>query len=169
MRFCFTFRPRFSSAVKAAFLDRDGVINVDYAYVHSRENFHFIPGALEGAAELVRKGHQLIIVTNQSGIGRGKYSIDQFRELTFWLAGVFARNHAPLSAVYFCPHHPTHAFAPYLTQSVLIGDKTSDIQAAKAAGLSKAVLVQSDGTKPWTECAVPHLQTKDLLAAAKLL
>lgn len=100
MRFCFTFRPRFSSAVKAAFLDRDGVINVDYAYVHSRENFHFIPGALEGAAELVRKGHQLIIVTNQSGIGRGKYSIDQFRELTFWLAGVFARNHAPLSAVY---------------------------------------------------------------------
>ena len=50
MRFCFTFRPRFSSAVKAAFLDRDGVINVDYAYVHSRENFHFIPGALEGAA-----------------------------------------------------------------------------------------------------------------------
>lgn len=56
-----------------------------------------------------------------------------------------------------------------LTQSVLIGDKTSDIQAAKAAGLSKAVLVQSDGTKPWTECAVPHLQTKDLLAAAKLL
>lgn len=146
MRFCFTFRPRFSSAVKAAFLDRDGVINVDYAYVHSRENFHFIPGALEGAAELVRKGHQLIIVTNQSGIGRGKYSIDQFRELTFWLAGVFARNHAPLSAVYFCPHHPTHAFAPYLkdcdcrkpnpgmllqaardlnidlTQSVLIGD-----------------------------------------------
>ena len=183
MRFCFTFRPRFSSAVKAAFLDRDGVINVDYAYVHSRENFHFIPGALEGAAELVRKGHQLIIVTNQSGIGRGKYSIDQFRELTFWLAGVFARNHAPLSAVYFCPHHPTHAFAPYLkdcdcrkpnpgmllqaardlnidlTQSVLIGDKTSDIQAAKAAGLSKAVLVQSDGTKPWTECAVPHLQT----------
>ena len=106
---------------------------------------------------------------------------------------VFARNHAPLSAVYFCPHHPTHAFAPYLkdcdcrkpnpgmllqaardlnidlTQSVLIGDKTSDIQAAKAAGLSKAVLVQSDGTKPWTECAVPHLQTKDLLAAAKLL
>ena len=47
MRFCFTFTPRFSSAVKAAFLDRDGVINVDYAYVHRRENFHFIPGALE--------------------------------------------------------------------------------------------------------------------------
>ena len=166
MRFCFTFTPRFSSAVKAAFLDRDGVINVDYAYVHRRENFHFIPGALEGAAELVRKGY---------------------------LAGVFERHNAPLSAVYFCPHHPTHAFAPYLkdcdcrkpnpgmlfqaaqdlnidlTQSVLIGDKPSDIQAAKAAGLSEAVLVQSDGTKPLTECTVPHLQAKDLLAAAKLL
>ena len=172
MRFCFTFTPRFSSAVKAAFLDRDGVINVDYAYVHRRENFHFIPGALEGAAELVRKGYQPVIVTNQSGIGRGKYSIEDFRELSFWLAGVFERHNAPLSAVYFCPHHPTHAFAPYLkdcdcrkpnpgmlfqaaqdlnidlTQSVLIGDKPSDIQAAKAAGLSEAVLVQSDGTKP---------------------
>ena len=193
MRFCFTFTPRFSSAVKAAFLDRDGVINVDYAYVHRRENFHFIPGALEGAAELVRKGYQPVIVTNQSGIGRGKYSIEDFRELSFWLAGVFERHNAPLSAVYFCPHHPTHAFAPYLkdcdcrkpnpgmlfqaaqdlnidlTQSVLIGDKPSDIQAAKAAGLSEAVLVQSDGTKPLTECTVPPLQAKDLLAAAKLL
>lgn len=193
MRFCFTFTPRFSSAVKAAFLDRDGVINVDYAYVHRRENFHFIPGALEGAAELVRKGYQPVIVTNQSGIGRGKYSIEEFRELSFWLAGVFERHNAPLSALYFCPHHPTHAFAPYLkdcdcrkpnpgmlfqaaqdlnidlTQSVLIGDKPSDIQAAKAAGLSEAVLVQSDGTKPLTEYTVPHLQAKDLLAAAKLL
>ena len=193
MRFCFTFTPRFSSAVKAAFLDRDGVINVDYAYVHRRENFHFSPGALEGAAELVRKGYQPVIVTNQSGIGRGKYSIEDFRELSFWLAGVFERHNAPLSAVYFCPHHPTHAFAPYLkdcdcrkpnpgmlfqaaqdlnidlTQSVLIGDKPSDIQAAKAAGLSEAVLVQSDGTEPLTECTVPHLQAKDLLAAAKLL
>lgn len=92
MRFCFTFTPRFSSAVKAAFLDRDGVINVDYAYVHRRENFHFIPGALEGAAELVRKGYQPVIVTNQSGIGRGKYSIEDFRELSFWLAGVFERH-----------------------------------------------------------------------------
>lgn len=55
MRFCFTFTPRFSSAVKAAFLDRDGVINVDYAYVHRRENFHFIPGALEALPSLSEK------------------------------------------------------------------------------------------------------------------
>ena len=178
MRFCFTFTPRFSSAVKAAFLDRDGVINVDYAYVHRRENFHFIPGALEGAAELVRKGYQPVIVTNQSGIGRGKYSIEDFRELSFWLAGVFERHNAPLSAVKDCDcrkPNPGMLFQAAqdlnidLTQSVLIGDNPSDIQAAKAAGLSEAVLVQSDGTKPLTECTVPHLQAKDLLAAAKLL
>ena len=78
MRFCFTFTPRFSSAVKAAFLDRDGVINVDYAYVHRRENFHFIPGALEGAAELVRKGYQPVIVTNQSGMDAANTVLKSF-------------------------------------------------------------------------------------------
>ena len=167
MRFCFTFRPRFSSAVKAAFLDRDGVINVDYAYVHSRENFHFIPGALEGAAELVRKGHQLIIVTNQSGIGRGKYSIDQFRELTFWLAGVFARNHAPLSAVYFCPHHPDytgpcHCRKPDTgmleqairdwkinpAQSVMIGDMPHDIACGQRMGIRSFYIGDLLGKSP---------------------
>ena len=154
MRFCFTFTPRFSSAVKAAFLDRDGVINVDYAYVHRRENFHFIPGALEGAAELVRKGYQPVIVTNQSGIGRGKYSIED------------CDCRKPNPGMLFQAAQDLNID---LTQSVLIGDKPSDIQAAKAAGLSEAVLVQSDGTKPLTECTVPHLQAKDLLAAAKLL
>ena len=148
MRFCFTFRPRFSSAVKAAFLDRDGVINVDYAYVHSRENFHFIPGALEGAAELVRKGHQPVIVTNQSGIGRGKYSIESLESSPFgWPAfspATMLRSRLYISARIIRPtllhriSKTATAEKPNpgmllqaardlnidLTQSVLIGDKT---------------------------------------------
>lgn len=193
MSFKFIFESRSCEPAKAAFLDRDGVINIDYAYVHRRQNFHFVSGALRGAAELYKRGYKLIIVTNQSGIGRGKYTINDFRDLSFWLAGVFAAHGAPLSAVYFCPHHPTHAFTPFLkdcncrkpkpgmilessadlnidlSRSIMIGDKPSDMEAAQAAGIQRRFLVQSDASQPFAACSVPHGQFKDLLSVANNL
>lgn len=153
---------------RAAFLDRDGVINLDREYVYRREDFVFVPGALEGARELHRRGFMLIVVTNQSGIGRGLYTEAQFHELTDWMRSEFAAAGAPLEGVYYCPHHPTSANGPYrrlcecrkpapgmlldaarehriaLGRSALFGDRETDLEAARAAGVPIRVLLGTD-------------------------
>ena len=84
------------SLQKAAFLDRDGVINIDHAYVHTPEEFTFIPGVFEACRQLQSAGYLLIIATNQSGIGRGYYSEEDFVRLCDWMKGKFARQGSPL-------------------------------------------------------------------------
>ena len=101
------------AVVRAAFLDRDGVINVDHGYVSRREDFDFVPGVLEGARLLGGLGFELVIVTNQSGIGRGLYSHAAFDTLTAWMKEQFAVAGAPLAGVYCCPHHPMDAIGEY--------------------------------------------------------
>lgn len=153
---------------KAAFLDRDGVINIDHAYVHRFEDFEFIPGVLQAARMLVEAGFELIVVTNQSGIGRGYYTQDDFLALDARVRKVFADAGAPITDVYFCPHHPSKALEPWRCEcscrkpapgmilkaikehdidpafSVMFGDKQSDMQAALAAGIGVRVLLGTD-------------------------
>jgi len=155
---------------RAAFLDRDGVINFDHGYVFRRENFEFVPGTLAACARLHGQGFALVVVTNQSGIGRGLYGEDDFRRLTDWMRGEFAAAGAPLAGVYHCPHHPQATLPEYrrscdcrkpapgmllaaarelaldLGRSVLFGDKVSDIEAAAAAGVPQRVLLGTDGS-----------------------
>ena len=152
---------------KAVFLDRDGVINVDHGYVHKVENFDFMPGIFELCQQFNQLGYRLIIVTNQSGIGRGYYSEDDFLKLSDWMKAQFTANRSKIDAVYFSPYHPDKAKAPYLKKSecrkpapgmllqaikdfdldpghcILIGDKETDIQAAKAAGIGRSVLLDT--------------------------
>jgi D-glycero-D-manno-heptose 1,7-bisphosphate phosphatase len=154
---------------RVAFLDRDGVINVDHGYVHRREDFQLVPGSLAACAQLHRLGFALVVVTNQSGIGRSLYDEDDYRRLTEWMRGEFAAAGAPLAGVYHCPHHPQAALPQYrhacdcrkpapgmllaaarelsldLGRSVLFGDKASDIEAAVAAGVPQRVLLGTDG------------------------
>ncbi len=153
----------------AAFLDRDGVINLDHGYVVRREDFAWVPGVRDAAAQLHRAGFALVVVTNQSGIGRGMYTEADFLALSDWMRGEFAAAGAPLAGVYFCPHHPTDAVGAFRTQcacrkpapgmllsaageldldlgrSILFGDKVSDLQAAAAAGVPHRVLLATDG------------------------
>jgi D-glycero-D-manno-heptose 1,7-bisphosphate phosphatase len=167
-----------TAARRAAFLDRDGVINVDHGYVHRIADFAFVPGTLAAAAELAHRGLLLVVVTNQAGIARGYYGEDDFARLTHWMEGRFAEAGAPLAAVYHCPHHATegqgalrvacacrkpapgmfHAAARDLhvdlARSVVFGDKCDDMRAGSAAGVGLRVLLGKDGlAAPAEACA----------------
>jgi D-glycero-D-manno-heptose 1,7-bisphosphate phosphatase len=152
---------------KAIFLDRDGVINVDGRYVHRQEDFHFQEGIFELCRAAQTLGYLLVVVTNQAGIARGYYSESEFLKLTEWMVEKFVEQQIQIARVYYCPYHPTHGVGKYkydspdrkpkpgmflramadlnldLTLSVLIGDKLSDIDAAKAAGVGTAILLRS--------------------------
>ena len=153
---------------KALFLDRDGIINIDHGYVYQSENFEFVDGIFSLCQLAQEKGYQLIVITNQSGIGRGKYSVEQFEHLTQWMKQQFRDKGITINAVYYCPHHPTKAKNEYLVEcncrkpapgmilqaaqehniemsnSIFVGDKVSDMQAAEAAGINKRVLLASE-------------------------
>jgi D-glycero-D-manno-heptose 1,7-bisphosphate phosphatase len=151
--------------IKAAFVDRDGVINEERHHVHRVEDFRLLPGATTGLRRLQEHGWALVVVTNQAGIARGLYGEDDFARLTTHMRRVLAEAGVSLAGVYHCPHHPSAGPAPVecacrkpkpglllraaeelgitLSQSILVGDKISDLQAGRAAGLRSCVLVES--------------------------
>lgn len=143
----------------ALFLDRDGVINVDYAYVYRKEDFHFIDGIFELVVTANELGFVVVVITNQAGIGRGYYSESDFKELTVWMCSQFSGHGAKIDEVYYCPYHPEHGVGKYLrnssyrkpapgmllqaekelgldlAKSIVVGDKLTDIQAGQKAGV----------------------------------
>lgn len=153
---------------RALFLDRDGVINVNHGYVHSKDNFDFIDGIFDLVRTARSLGYRVAIVTNQAGIGRGYYSEEQFHELTAWMCERFEHYDAPIDKVYYSPYHPTAGIGEYrqhedtrkpgagmilkaqrelglsLEGSVLIGDKASDILAGITAGVGLNILFSAD-------------------------
>ena len=148
---------------RALFLDRDGILNVNHGYVHTPEATEWVPGVFDLAAAAHRAGHLLVVVTNQAGIARGYYTRAQFEDYTRWVHAQFAAAGAPLTATYYCPHHPAgigalgvgcrcrkpepglllRAAADFgidLGASLLLGDSPSDVGAADAAGVPLAIL-----------------------------
>ncbi len=145
---------------KAIFLDRDGVINIEKNYLYKIEDFEFIDGVFESLKYLQSKGYQLFIITNQSGIGRGYYTQDDFDKLTTWMLIQFKNNGIKISQVELCPHTPDancNCRKPKtgmidnilnnhninLDESWLIGDKSSDILCAKNTNIKNTIQVQS--------------------------
>jgi D-glycero-D-manno-heptose 1,7-bisphosphate phosphatase len=148
----------------ALFLDRDGVINVDHAYVYRKEDFEFIDGIFDLCRHAKALGYLIIVVTNQAGIGRGYYTEDDFAVLTHWMCDIFDQKKASIDKVYFCPTHPESTVNRYriqsdfrkpapgmillaakelginLQDSILVGDKLSDLEAGVTAGVGNNIL-----------------------------
>ncbi|MDX9741454.1 MAG: D-glycero-beta-D-manno-heptose 1,7-bisphosphate 7-phosphatase [Gammaproteobacteria bacterium] len=160
---------------RALFLDRDGVINVEKDYVHRIEDFEFVDGIFELCREARGRGYELVVVTNQSGIGRGYYSEADFQALTAWMQDRFAGEGATIAAVYHCPYHPAAGVGEYrkdsfdrkpkpgmllraaedlgldLSASLMVGDRISDMQAASAAGVGCRILYRNDRSEAGAE------------------
>jgi len=145
---------------KAIFLDRDGVINIEKNYLYKIKDFEFIAGAKDAMKRLNEDGFLLIVVTNQSGIERGYYSIDDFNKLNNWMIKTLKSENIEIKKTFFCPHTPqtecqcrkpkpkmiqdaTKEFDIDLKNSWLIGDKESDIEAAINAGITNTIIVRS--------------------------
>jgi len=90
----------------AAFLDRDGVLNVDHGYVHRREQLEWIEGAAEAVRLLNEAGYYVLIITNQSGIARGYYDETAVQSFHAHMQDDLAAHGAHIDAFYYCPHHP---------------------------------------------------------------
>lgn len=142
----------------ALFLDRDGVLNVDHGYVFRPEDFDPVEGVFEALRYATSVGYKLIVVTNQSGIGRGYFTQADYDALETYIRRLFADAGTPLTEVYHCPHHPDancdcrkprpgmilRAVGEHdidLARSVMIGDKPSDAEAAEAAGVGRIEMV----------------------------
>ena len=146
--------------IKTIFLDRDGVINKETGYLHKIEDFKFINGVFEACQHYEQLGYKIVIVTNQSGISRGYYSEDDFRNITDWMITQFNKNNIQILDTFHCPHLPDsgcncrkpkpgmllEAKKKYninMLESWMIGDKETDITAAISSGINNTILVKS--------------------------
>lgn len=171
---------------RAVFLDRDGTINVDVGYLGDPDGLVFIRGAKEAVRLLKKKGFFVFIVTNQSGVGRGYFSLDKLKAVNEKLLHEFSKSKIHIDGIYYCPHHPKQKCKcrkPYpkivkdiaqefrldLEYSYFIGDKLSDVQTGKNAG-ARTVLINTDNTSlieeedDWTP---PDFIAKDLKEAVR--
>ncbi len=165
---------------RALFLDRDGVINEDTAYVCRQENFTFIDGIFDLVASAKARGFLVVVITNQAGIGRGYYTEKDFHSLMKWVNSRFEAHGGTLDKIYFCPSHPEHGIGAYRrespfrkpapgmlqaaireldidpSRSVLIGDKMTDIEAGRAAGITINLLFRPEAGESY-QPAISHL------------
>ena len=145
----------------AVFLDRDGTLNEDRGYVTSPEQLVIFSGVPEALARLNQLGVKLILVTNQSAIGRGLMTTQDLQHIHQKLADLLRAHGGRIDEVYVCPHHPDEGcacrkphvamikqaaerFSLDLSQCFFVGDKCSDLEAAHKAGVSGVLVLSSN-------------------------
>lgn len=146
---------------KAVFLDRDDTINKDFGYVYQKEKLEFLPGAIEGLKKFQENGYKLIIITNQSGIGRGYFTEKQYLDFNNYFLSKLLENGVSIDKVYYCKHAPEDNcecrkpklslfeqaiidFDIDLDSSCAIGDKERDISISKETNVKGFILGQND-------------------------
>ena len=149
---------------RAVFLDRDGTIVEDPGFLHEPEKVKLLPGAAAAIRRLNEAGYLAIVVTNQSGIARGRFTVADYQAVQQRLGALLTAQGARLDGAYFCPHHPQFtgpcdcrkpglklfhdaqaAFDIDFAQSWWVGDRLSDVQPARALGGHGVLVVTGDG------------------------
>lgn len=146
----------------AVFLDRDGTLNHDPGYLGDAREFRFLPGAVEAVKRLKDAGYRVFVVSNQSGIARGFFGVDDLRRIHDRMAAGLRQKGVTLDGIYYCPHHPDaqcpcrkpspgmvlDAAAHYeidLKRSYFVGDRHSDIETGKNAGCGTILVLTGAG------------------------
>ena len=146
--------------IKTIFLYRDGVINKEVEYLFRITDFEFIEGVFDACLYFHHLGFKIIIISNQSGIGRGYYKENDYHKLTEWMLEQFNDNNIKILDTFYCPHCPEllcecrkpkpgmfleakNKYNIDMRNSWMIGDKDTDIKAANLAGITNTILVRS--------------------------
>lgn len=143
----------------AVFFDRDGVLNEDIGYLYKKEDFKWVQGAIETIKYFNEHAYFVFVITNQSGVARGYYTEADVQKLHEWMNAELAKYDAHIDEFFYCPHHEkgivkeyaydcqcrkpkigmlNKAFEKYAIDrenSIMIGDKQSDIECAENAGV----------------------------------
>jgi len=159
---------------RAIFLDRDGTINKDVGYPSDFGQIRLYPFSVEAIRDIHRLGFLAVVVTNQSGIGRGLIPEAALRDIHERLGGALKRQKAPLDKIYYCPHHVRAAVPKYrrdcscrkpkpgmgrkaaaeldldLRKSYMIGDKVEDVRFGQAIGATSILVLTGFGRRSWT-------------------
>lgn len=190
-------RSSLATPQRAVFLDRDGTLNVDKDCLRSEGELELLPGVAEALHELNLHGWRTVVVTNQPVIAKGFCDETELQKIHNKLETLLGREHAFLDRIYYCPHHPEKGFSGErpelkiecdcrkpktgmikkavadlnidLKQSWLIGDTTTDLQAAKNAGLKSILVRMGAGGRDGKFAAPPDFVTDNLLDAVRLL
>jgi D-glycero-D-manno-heptose 1,7-bisphosphate phosphatase len=178
---------------KAVFLDRDGNINRDVGYPHSYEQIDIYPYSFEAVRKINRAGLLAVIITNQSGVGRGLIEEPELWDIHNKMLGAFRQQGTHIDGVYYCPHHAASEIPVYArdcacrkpnpgmglqaasdlgidtTQSYMIGDKVEDIQFGINLGVTPVLVLTGYGRKSLdrlkAEGIAPAYVASDLLDA----
>lgn len=179
--------------MKGAFIDRDGVIIEERGYAYRIEDFAPLPGAVAALAGLQGAGYRLVVITNQSGIARGLYSEADYLAFSAHMEAQLRAEGVRLDAVEYCPHLPEATVARYrldcdcrkprpamlqraargldidLAASVLVGDRRTDVEAGRAAGVGRCFLVRSGQSLAPQDESLADGTYEDLAACVRAL
>ncbi|MCO6429947.1 MAG: D-glycero-beta-D-manno-heptose 1,7-bisphosphate 7-phosphatase, partial [Deltaproteobacteria bacterium] len=170
----------------AVFLDRDGTINEHVDYLHQPERYRILPGALEAIREMREAGFRIVVITNQPGIGTGYFSKDDFFKVNKKLLEEASARGVAFDRIFFCPHSkgdncncrkPKPAMIERAIRelnidrrgSFVIGDMTSDIEAARRAGIKSILVKTGRGGTDQLYDVVPDYIVSDLQSAAEIV